>query len=89
MNNKPDSDCYEFVYGISQADIYQMYAYGKKYGKRDVIPEIYLLYPLNKGMQNHEPVMFSSDDGITVKARFIDLRPESFSIHSLMEEIEG
>lgn len=76
-------------YGVSQADMYQMYAYGKKYEKKDVIPEIYLLYPLNKEMQNHEPIMFSSEDGINVKVRFIDLRPESLTIHSLLEEIEG
>ena len=36
-------------YGISQADMYQMYAYSKKYGT----PEIWLLYPVNEEMRNH------------------------------------
>lgn len=38
-------------YGMSQADMYQMYAYAHKYKT----PEIILLYPLNKEMQNYNP----------------------------------
>ncbi|MBS3768573.1 MAG: hypothetical protein KGY75_10700, partial [Candidatus Cloacimonetes bacterium] len=32
------------TYGISQSDIYQMYAYGKKYNN---VNKIYLIYPYN------------------------------------------
>lgn len=39
-------------YGISQADMYQMYAYSKKYETS----EIWLLYPVNDEMKNHEDI---------------------------------
>lgn len=34
-------------YNISQADIYQLYAYGKKYSKEEKHPRLLLLYPEN------------------------------------------
>ncbi len=37
-------------YGISQSDMYQLFAYGKKYDRREgITPELVLLYPQNKG----------------------------------------
>lgn len=56
-------------YGISQADMYQMYAYSKKYGT----PEIWLLYPLNQEMRGHEDISFKSDDGVNVRVFFVDV----------------
>ncbi|WP_031552657.1 McrC family protein [Oribacterium sp. FC2011] len=60
-------------YGISQGDMYQMYAYSKKYSTS----EIYLLYPMNKDFRGHNDIWFGSDlDGImptNVNLFFIDL----------------
>ena len=56
-------------YGISQADMYQMYAYSKKYNT----PEIWLLYPVNDEMRNHSPIRFESGDGTTVNLHFVDV----------------
>lgn len=56
-------------YGISQADMYQMYAYSKKYHT----PEIWLLYPVNDEMRGHEPIQFDSGDGTRVSAWFVDV----------------
>ena len=56
-------------YGISQADMYQMYAYSKKYGTS----EIWLLYPVNDAMRNHEQIVFDSGDGATVSLFFVDV----------------
>ena len=56
-------------YGISQSDMYQMYAYSKKYETS----EIWLLYPINSEMYNHSPIHFDSGDGATIKLHFIDL----------------
>ena len=60
-------------YGISQGDMYQMYAYSKKYSTS----EIYLLYPMNKDFRGHNDIWFGSDlDGIMptdVNLFFIDL----------------
>ena len=55
-------------YGISQADMYQMYAYQKKYGASNVT----LLYPLTDKVSDKH-IEYKSDDGVTVKVRFVDL----------------
>lgn len=56
-------------YGISQSDMYQMYAYSKKYETS----EIWLLYPLNEEMRDHQDISFESDDGVKVKLFFVDV----------------
>ena len=56
-------------YGISQADMYQMYAYSKKYGTS----EIWLLYPVNPEMRDHQDISFDSNDGVKVRLFFVDV----------------
>jgi len=55
-------------YGISQTDMYQMYAYQKKY----VASNVTLLYPLTDKVSDKR-IEYKSDDGVTVKVRFVDL----------------
>lgn len=55
-------------YGISQADMYQMYVYQKKYEAKNVT----LLYPLAGKFQPGNR-QFSSSDGVSVLVKFIDL----------------
>ena len=55
-------------YGISQADMYQMYAYQKKYSAENVT----LLYPMTEAVRQND-IEFTSEDGVTVKVRFLDL----------------
>lgn len=56
-------------YGIKQSDMYQMYAYSKKYKTSDV----WLLYPVNEEMWGKEQIFFNSGDGTDVKLYFVDL----------------
>lgn len=63
LKNRPSSN-----FGISQADMYQMYAYAKKYGTT----EIWLMYPMNDEVEGNEEICFSSDDGVKVKVFFVD-----------------
>ena len=56
-------------YGISQSDMYQMYAYSKKYQTS----EIWLIYPVNQEMRNHRTIQFDSGDGTKVNVWFIDV----------------
>lgn len=56
-------------YGISQSDMYQMYAYSKKYETT----EIWLLYPINDEMRNSNHIKFHSGDGTTVNLFFVDV----------------
>ncbi len=56
-------------YGISQADMYQMYAYSKKYETS----QIWLLYSLNQEMRGHDDISFFSADGVYVRIFFIDV----------------
>ena len=70
-------------YGISQADMYQMYAYSKKYGT----PEIWLLYPVNMEMRNHSEISFRSDDGVNVNLFFVDVANIETSLSSLKAKL--
>jgi len=56
-------------YGITQADMYQIYAYQKKYGAKLVV----LLYPMCDGLSAGSIPMFDSGDGVMVKIGLIDL----------------
>ena len=67
-------------YGISQADMYQMYAYSKKYGTS----EIWLLYPVNDAMRDCGTIKFDSGDGATVSLFFVDVTNIEKSIEDLL-----
>lgn len=71
-------------YGISQADMYQMYAYSKKYNTS----EIWLLYPVNKEMRNHDTISFESGDGTVVNVYFVDVANIEDSLKDLKYKIE-
>jgi 5-methylcytosine-specific restriction enzyme subunit McrC len=70
-------------YGISQSDMYQMYAYSKKYGTS----EIWLLYPLNNAMRNHEQIVFDSGDGATVSLFFVEVAHIEDSMIELLNRL--
>ena len=70
-------------YGISQDDMYQMYAYSKKYGTS----EIWLLYPENQAMRSHEPIGFDSGDDTVVRLHFVDLERIEDSMQKLRSVI--
>lgn len=71
-------------YGISQEDMYQMYAYSKKYGTS----EIWLLYPLNDEMRGHPDISFDSGDGTTVYVFFVDVANIEDSLIELKQKLE-
>ena len=70
-------------YGISQSDMYQMYAYSKKYGT----PEIWLLYPMSQEMRNHAEILFESTDGVNVRLFFVDVANIERSLQGLRERL--
>ena len=72
-------------YGISQADMYQMYAYSKKYQTS----EIWMLYPLNDEMRGHSEIKFKSGDGTDVRIHFVDVAHIETSLLELKEKLEG
>ena len=72
-------------YGISQSDMYQMYAYSKKYQTS----EIYLIYPVNQEMRNHRPVQFDSGDGTIVNVLLVDVAEIETDLVKLKEELSG
>jgi len=59
-------------YKISQADMYQLYAYGKKY---DGVKRLYLIYPKNENFAHHTHIKaFEYEDGgLALKAVPFDL----------------
>ena len=72
-------------YGISQPDMYQMYVYGKKYKTS----EIWLLYPVNEQMRDHEPISFKSEDNINVYLYFVDVANIKECLQNLSFKIEN
>ena len=70
-------------YGISQADMYQMYIYSKKYDT----PEIWLLYPFNQEMIDCPDVSFDSKDGVNVRLFFVDVANIENSLCNLREKL--
>lgn len=71
-------------YGISQNDMYQMYAYSKKYDTS----EIWLLYPLNDEMRDHTELKFESGDGTTVRLHFVDVAHIEKTLIELRDKLE-
>ena len=71
-------------YGISQSDMYQMYAYGKKYNAAKIV----LLYPRPEGLGGAD-ISFHSDDGVSVQVAFIDLLHPDASVQALIETYSG
>lgn len=71
-------------YGINQADMYQMYAYSKKYHT----PEVWLLYPVNDEMRGHAPIKFESGDGTCLRLFLVDLARISENMEELRKELE-
>ena len=71
-------------YGISQADMYQMYAYQKKYNAKNVT----LLYPITEQVQT-ENIEFREDyvEGVVVRVRFVDLFDIQNSLASLQTDL--
>lgn len=70
-------------YGISQADMYQMYAYSKKYEAS----EIWVLYPQNEEMARYDDIRFNSGDGTMVHVFFLDVASIEESLTDLLERI--
>lgn len=77
LNNNPSSN-----YGISQADMYQMYAYQKKYNAKNVT----LLYPMTDEISKTKFIEYKADD-VTVKVRFVDLSDIKTSLDNIFKDI--
>lgn len=66
---------------ISQADLYQMYAYGKKYLGEQEKKEVYLIYPKSTGFTRPlKPFRF--DDAFTLYVVPFDLSSKDNSLHT-------
>ncbi len=69
--------------GISQADMYQMFAYQKKYSAKSVT----LLYPPCADPPAPEPCDFRASDGVHVHVRFVDLFQPRESLKTILNEL--
>ena len=68
--------------GISQADMYQMYAYQKKYNAKSIT----LIYPKTQENIDEDELIFKSDDDVVVKVKFVDLYDKD-SICGILDQI--
>ncbi len=75
-------DTEEEHYNISQTDLYQLYAYGKKYhAKENTAPELYLLYPRNKNFM--KSLVYQFETGLCLTVVPVDLDKEKILDKSL------
>ncbi len=82
--NKPGAN-----YGISQMDMYQMYAYSRKYNT----PDVWLLYPLNDDMRGQNNISFKSinisgKEELNLRLFFVDLADINNSMCELVEKLK-
>lgn len=68
--------------GISQSDMYQMYAYGKKYQADRIV----LLYPYSDAVNNTN-ITYVSNDQVEVDIEFVDLKNPDCSITQLLAKL--
>ena len=91
------SDNERLNYGISQSDMYQMYAYSKKYTKPGgKSPDVWLLYPANQEMGKYSDdrtieFISKNTDGndIYVRLFFVDLKEIGKSMTTLKSRLES
>lgn len=69
--------------GIAQSDLYQLFAYGKKYGVRKVA----LIYPRSEGLR--EPAWFTLDDDLRLVCFPFDVTKPEESVGRLLNLIEA
>ena len=69
------------TYGISQSDMYQMYAYHKKY----IAENVTLIYPMTDVVPYTSEISFDSGDGVTVDVKFVDLFDIKNSIKNILQ----
>ncbi|TCI75710.1 restriction endonuclease [Exiguobacterium sp. SH0S1] len=77
LENKPNRN-----YGISQADMYQMYAYGKKYNAT----KIFVMYPMHDGFDQDQVIHFKSDDDVEVNILFVQCENVEISLTSFLNK---
>jgi len=71
-------------YGISQSDMYQMYAYSKKYDARRVI----LIYPMPESLREEDIKPYYANDNVIVDVSFVDLsKPDDISFADIRRKI--
>jgi len=80
LNQDPNKN-----YGISQSDLYQMYAYAKKYNSNKVV----LIYPMNKYTDKLTELKFEYEKDITLYIFFTNLEDINASLEALKELIKN
>lgn len=71
-------------YGISQSDLYQMYAYAKKYDSHN----IFLIYPLHdSALELQKDIVFNYDYNLKLNIIFMNLENMDESLKCLKERI--
>ncbi|OQY08655.1 MAG: hypothetical protein B6I28_04495, partial [Fusobacteriia bacterium 4572_132] len=67
--------------GVSQNDMYQLYAYGTKYGN---CKEVYLIYPKSEGIENNVYTFFENGN-LKLEVTFFDIKNEKFEKNDFVD----
>lgn len=74
---------HERDYGIKATDMYQMFAYSKKYDATD----IWLLYPMTDELDNGVQISYKESDGTNVRVFFVDVKSKKTNLEKLKSKI--
>ena len=95
IRNRKTKDCFildtkwkvlseaQFNYGISQADMYQMYAYHRKYDANNVR----LVYPMTQKLVPEDPISYRANEGVNVHIEFVDLYNVNDSVNGIINRL--
>ncbi len=76
-------------HGISQADMYQLYSYGKSYGKKYGCKKVALIYPRTDNFKEEEHIYYRFDDELSLYCFPFDVQEPEDSVRALRDLLDG
>ena len=74
-------------HGISQADMYQLYSYGKSYSEKHSCKKVALIYPRTNKFKLKEHLHYRFDDNLSLYCFPFDVSNPKDSVRIIMEEL--
>ena len=74
-------------HGISQADMYQLYSYGKSYSEKHSCKKVALIYPRTNKFELKEHLYYRFDDNLSLYCFPFDVSNPKYSVEIIMGEL--
>ena len=74
-------------HGISQADMYQLYSYGKSYSEKHNCKKVALIYPCTNKFKLEEHLLYRFDDNLSLYCFPFDVAKPECSVKQIMNHL--